>query len=151
MIRHHEYLVYPSQCFTVTFEGEPGKGATARQRWQVTIESATRGKPRAVERREATATLTGVKGFIKGLLDPEYGDGRWERFSLTTNPDGTISGGRFGLIAAVNQLIEECGIPLARGQLENGKEPEIVALCGGLENALRVFAHCAKLRARDEA
>jgi len=142
---HREYLVYPQQCFIVTFQGEEHSLPTTGQHWNIIVESASRGKPRNLERREAKkSTLDGAKGFIKQLLDPEYGKGQWENFVFAKNPDGTLGGCPMFLTAPVYQLIEEYGSELAREQLKNGAEPEIVALCGGLENALVVWAHFQK-------
>jgi len=140
MILRREYLRYKSQLFMVTFEGEEAR--TAQQHLVIRVESATRGKPRVVKPIEVVSgTVEGSKPIVKDSLDREYGVGAWEHFPFTPGEDGSYAGGSLQLTAAIGQLIKECGLELARDELEQGREPEIVALCGGLECALKVFEH----------
>lgn len=127
---HREYLVYQStDRYMVGFEGEPGKGLNTSQDFQITIESAMRDRPYR-ECREASGTVEQMKSVAQESLDREYGKpGKWEPF-VADNIRNSV---------AMRELIGEWGPELAYNRLKNGDEPEVVALCGGLERALAVW------------
>jgi hypothetical protein len=83
-----EYLIYESRRFVVSFAGEPGKAESDEQKLHVTFESVTPGKPRGPETFEITDTVDRTKGYIKELLDREYGNGQWERVAFRLESEG---------------------------------------------------------------
>ena len=133
MFRHRAYLTFPGSVFFVTFNGEAGK-LDDQQEWGITIEPSTTGAPTRI-----TSTLSGAKQIIQESLAThcENGEGIWKCIGIQQGDNGRNAS--LAPAAAIWRLIEQWGCDLARQQLKDNCVPQVVALCGGLENALKLL------------
>jgi hypothetical protein len=137
------YLDYGPPCYVVTFYGDGLQ--SQRQGIKVCIESGTRGRtcePIHLERIDCT--VPEIMSAVTDRLRREHpGDSpRWHNF-IRIDDDGQVSGWTYPVDAMVALIRErKLNLDLAHTQLEY--EPEILALCGGLDDARRVLDYCAK-------
>ncbi len=141
MIKRY-HLDFQTNSFVVSFEGDGPQ--LQPQPLRMTIASAIRGRSRETIVKDVEGIPEELKGSAIEILQPEFPGERpsWDRFMLVRNEDGTLRGCSIRYTSQMWLLLNECGFELAQIELKEGNEPEIVALCGGLENALSVLEHC---------
>jgi hypothetical protein len=142
-MKHRVYLTYDRNRYIITLDGNGL--VSAPQKMHLTIESVIRGRPFRIE-RDGEGTINGLKLWAKEFADKENPGERatWEQFMFSENA-GVYAGGSSARTIAMNELISEFG-EATKERLESNKEPEVIALCGGLENALAVLKYCELMK-----
>jgi hypothetical protein len=112
----------------------------APRTWQIEVASATRGKPMMPLRFVAPdgddlLSLTRVK------IDPHSSPRDWSQrlFNLQRDNNNTVIGIPTFVRVEMKLFLKEEGWELALDRIEDGLEPEIVALCGGMKEAIAVM------------